>query len=160
MWTLATELPAVLFDWDRYEFVNEVLIMDGMLAPAVGQVPLLDSHQRHSVDDVLGSVRGFSESIAGQYAARDGLVLFAADERSKITRQKVIDRHLIDGSVGYRVHKSIWIPADSEPITVLGKSYEGPLKVSYSWTVKEFSVTPIGADMLVKVRTLCSGQHC
>lgn len=103
LWTLATEMPAVIFDWDRYEFVEEVLLMDGMLTPAVGQVPLLDSHNRMSVDDVLGSVREFSESTAGQFAARDGLVLFAADERSQRTRQKVADRHLLDGSVGYRL---------------------------------------------------------
>lgn len=156
LWTLTSEMPAVVFDWDRWDFVDEVLLMDGMMVPAVGQVPLLDSHNRNSVDDVLGHVRDFAESTAGQYTARDGKVFFAADEKSQRTEQKVVDRHLLDGSVGYQVKKSVWIPEDTEA-AVGGKVFKGPLKVSYSWLLKEFSVTPVGADVLAKVRTLCGG---
>ena len=83
--------------------------MDGMMVPAVGQVTLLDSHNLKTVDDVLGHVRDFIESYAGQYPARGGRI------------------------------------------------FAGPLKVSYSWLLKEFSVTPVGADVLAKVRTLCGG---
>jgi len=156
LWALTSEMPAVVFDWDRWDFVEEVLLMDGMMVPAIGQVPLLDSHNRNSVDDVLGHVRDFSESTAGQYAARDGKVFFAADEKSQRTEQKVVDRHLLDGSVGYQVNKAVWIPEGTEA-AVGGRVFQGPLKVSYSWLLKEFSVTPVGADVLAKVRTLCGG---
>ncbi len=156
LWALTSEMPAVVFDWDRWDFVEEVLLMDGMMVPSIGQVPLLDSHNRNSVDDVLGHVRDFIESTAGQYLARDGKVFFAADEKSQRTEQKVVDRHLLDGSVGYQVQKSVWIPEDTEA-AVNGRIFQGPLKVSYSWLLKEFSVTPVGADVLAKVRTLCGG---
>jgi len=114
LWTLSSEKPVVVFDWDRWDFVEEVLLMDGMMVPPVGQVPLLDSHNRNSVDDVLGHVRDFTEAIAGQYPARDGKVFFAADDKSQRTEQKVIDRHLLDGSVGYHVDKAVWIEEGTE----------------------------------------------
>lgn len=158
LWTLSSEKPVVVFDWERWEFVEEVLLMDGMMVPPVGQVPLLDSHNRNSVDDVLGHVRDFTESTAGQYPARDGRVFFAADEKSQRTEQKVIDRHLLDGSVGYHVEKSVWI-AEGTEASVNGRIFEGPLKVSYLWSLKEFSVTPVGADVLAKVRTLCGARR-
>ncbi|MDH4317947.1 MAG: hypothetical protein OEV64_06120 [Desulfobulbaceae bacterium] len=58
-WILTTEQPATVFGWNRWDFVEEVLLMEGMRVPAIGQVPLLDSHSRASVDDVLGSVSDF-----------------------------------------------------------------------------------------------------
>ncbi|BDD88709.1 hypothetical protein [Desulfofustis limnaeus] len=154
LWTLTTEMPATVWDWERYDFVSEVLLMAGMLVPAVGQVPLLDSHSRWSCDDVLGSVRDFVDATQGQFLAKDARVYFAADEKSRRTRQKVVDRHLLDGSVGYQVLKAVWIP-DGEEAAIGGRVFQGPLKVSYSWLLKEFSVTPVGADVLAKVRTLC-----
>lgn len=154
LWTLSSEKPVVIFDWDRWDFVEEVLLMDGMMVPPVGQVPLLDSHNRNSVDDVLGHVRGFVESTAGQYLARDGKVFFAADDKSQRTEQKVVDRHILDGSVGYNVEKAVWLEEGTEA-AVNGRMFQGPLKVSYLWSLKEFSVTPVGADVLAKVRTLC-----
>jgi hypothetical protein len=155
-WVLSTELPATVWDWDRYEFVSEVLLADGMLVPASGQVPLLDSHNRYSALDVIGHVREFAETVIGDYPARTGQARFAADEKSQTIKQKVIDGHLSDGSVGYQVTKSIWIP-EGMTVNVSGKSFIGPLKVSTQWSLKEFSVTPIGADVLAKVRRMCGG---
>lgn len=153
-WVLTTEQPATVFDWNRWDFVDEVLLMEGMRVPAIGQVPLLDSHRRASVDDVLGSVSDFqrAEDIGG-FAGIDGAVAFAADDKSQRTKQKVLDRHLTDGSVGYGVLKSVWIP-EGESAAVKGTTYEGPLKVSYEWELREFSATPIGADTLAKVRAM------
>ena len=48
------------------------------------------------------------------------------------------------------------IPEGTEA-AVKGRTFAGPLKVSYEWTLKEFSITPIGADTLAKVRSLCAG---
>lgn len=155
-WILSTEMPVTVWDWDRYDFVSEVLLADGMLVPASGQVPLLDSHSRWSALDVLGHVRDFAETMAGEYPAKTGRARFAADEKSQTIKQKVLDGHLTDGSVGYQVLKSIWIP-EGMTVTVAGKSFTGPLKVSTQWSLKEFSVTPIGADVLAKVRRMCGG---
>lgn len=156
LWTLTTEQPAVVFDWDRWDFVDEILLMDGLILPSIRQVPLLDSHNRATVDELLGSVTDFVRSVAANFAAIDGLVRFAADDKSQRTRQKVLDGHITDGSIGYRVHKSIWIPEGTEA-TVKGRTFAGPVKVSHEWSLKEFSITPIGADTLAKVRSLCLG---
>jgi len=147
-------LPALVFDWERWDFVNEVLLADGMMVPAIGQVPLLDSHNRNSARDVLGHVRDFSEAAIGGYQGRNGQIYFAADEDSQIIRQKVADGHITDGSVGYQVLSSIWVPENTE-VLIDGRLFIGPLKVSRKWSLKEFSITPIGADVLAKVRMLC-----
>jgi hypothetical protein len=156
LWVLTTEQPATVFDWDRWDFVSEVLLMDGMVLPAIKQVPLLDSHNRASVDDHLGSVTDLILSTAGGFRSVDGRVRFAADDKSQRTAQKVLDGHITDGSVGYRVDKSIWIPEGTEA-TIKGHTFAGPVKVSHEWILKEFSITPIGADTLAKVRSLCTG---
>ncbi|SDP69637.1 hypothetical protein [Desulforhopalus singaporensis] len=154
-WVLTTEKPTLVWDWKRWEFVYEVLLADGMLVPANGQVVLLDSHSRYSVKDVLGHVRDFSETDAGEYAARSGIVYFAEDADSQAAKQKVEGRHITDGSVGYKQIKSIWIPEGDEA-SVRGRTFEGPLRVTYEWSLMEFSITPIGADVLAKVRDLHS----
>lgn len=150
-WTLTTEQPALVWDWERFDFVSEVLLMDGLVLPAIRQVPLLDAHSRGSVDDHLGSVSDIRTSTAAGFAAVEGLVRFAADDKSQRTRQKVMDGHLTDGSVGYRVERSIWIPEGTEA-AIAGRIFAGPVKVSTAWSLKEFSITPIGADTLAKVR--------
>jgi len=127
------------------------------MIPASGQVPLLDSHKRNSALDVLGHVRDFAEAMAGEYPARSGKVRFAADATSQTVMQKILDKHITDGSVGYQVTKSIWVPEEMT-VTVGGRTFTGPLKVSSEWSLKEFSITPIGADVLAKVRRLCGGS--
>lgn len=155
-WILATEQPAMVYDWERDQVVAEVLLMDGLVLPDNNQVPLLDCHSRWSCEDQIGSVTGFAEAMSGAYPARDGLVRFAADDKAQRTRQKVIDGHLTDGSAGYRVLKSIWIP-DGTELVIRNRTFQGPLKVSMEWAIKEFSLTPIGADSLAKkVRSSCS----
>ena len=157
-WILTTEAPATVFDWERFDFVSEVLLMDGLILPATKQVPLLDSHSRYSVDDILGSVTDIRSAEAGGYAAVDGLVRFARIEHAQNALQLVRDGHLTDGSVGYRVDRAVWIP-EGEQAAIRGRVFDGPVKVSYEWSLKEFSATPIGADALAKVRSLCTGQR-
>ena len=157
-WTLTTEQPSTIFDWERYDFIDEILLADGIVIPESGQVPLLNSHSRYSVADQLGSVRGFSLGQSGIYKSLEGLVFFSeADDTSRSARAKVLEGHLTDGSVGYRVEKSIYIQ-DGEEAYVQGEIYKGPVKVSYRARLMEFSVTPIGADTLAKVRGLCHGE--
>lgn len=158
-WVLTTEKAATVFDWQRWDFVDEILLMDGVVLPENKQIPFLDSHRRGSVDDVLGSVTDFQELAVSGFGGLDGKVRFAADEKSQRTKQKALDGHLTDGSVGYEVLKSIWIP-EGESAKIAGRTFEGPVKVSYKWALKEFSGTPIGADSLAKVRSFCAGDVC
>lgn len=55
----ATERAVNVFDWERWDIVPEVLLMSGVQLSASGQVPLLDSHERGSVSNVLGSFSSF-----------------------------------------------------------------------------------------------------
>ncbi|MGI6655252.1 MAG: hypothetical protein ACOX5Z_00170 [Desulfobulbus sp.] len=151
LWVLATERPTPVFDWERYEVVDEVLLVGGMLAPPAGQVPLLDTHSRYSVRDVLGHVRDFASAMEDGFAAVTGRVFFADDPASRSAADKILAGHITDGSVGYRQLKSIWVP-DGEQITFGGRLYAGPVRLTYQWELREFSATPIGADILAKAK--------
>src|SRR4030067_566437 len=53
----ATEDPCTVLDYDRWQMVDEVLLMSGLRTKEIrnGKVPLLDAHQRATVRNVLGS---------------------------------------------------------------------------------------------------------
>lgn len=156
-WILATDQPSQVFDWARGGFVDEVLLCEGLEYPA--QLPLLDAHNRWSVSSQIGSVRDFRLTESGGYRALEGRVFFSeADELSRAAAAKVREGHITDGSVGYRVDRSVWIP-DGERANVGGRDFVGPLKVSYRACLKEFSVCPIGADTLAKVRAMSRGKR-
>ena len=157
-WILATEQPAQVYDWQRGAFVSEVLLIDGI--PIPDHLPLLDSHSRESVGNVIGSVRNIRVTTAGGYRALEGEVVFSeADDLSRAAAAKVAEGHITDGSIGYRVDKSAWID-EERSANIMGREFTGPLKVSYRAELKEFSVCPIGADTLAKVRAaLIRGQQ-
>lgn len=153
-WILTTEKPTVVWDWERWDFVEEILLADGMIVPAIGQVSLLDCHDRSTIEKVHGHVREFGEAEAEEFLARTGMVIFADDHKSQVARDKVFGNHITDGSVGYQQIKSVWVPED-EQVSVKGRIFDGPVRVTYQWLLKEFSLTPIGADVLAKARLLC-----
>ena len=139
----ATEEPARVWDWDRYEIVDEVLLMDGVQTP--DQVPLLDAHSRYNTASVLGSVRGFSPE--GSQLIADAYFSSTAEDSLTLVREG----HLTDVSVGYQVLEAVWI-AEDERSTVNGREFEGPLRVATSWVLREVSLVPIGADEYAKIR--------
>ena len=127
-WVIASEQPAQVCDWQLDRVVDEVLLMDGAVYPGNGQVPLLDCHNRWTCDDQLGSVSGFKIATIGDYQAITGVVRFAQDEKSARTKQKVLDKHITDGSAGYRVLNAVWVP-DGVSVTIRGRAFAGPLNV-------------------------------
>src|ERR1041384_633124 len=56
---VASENPVKVWDWER-GLIDEVLLSDGM--DPVDQVPLLDAHNRSSIDCMQGSIRDFSST--------------------------------------------------------------------------------------------------
>jgi hypothetical protein len=144
----ATENPVRVMDYDRWEQVDEILLMSGVRLPSTRQVPLLDSHSRWSSSDVIGSARELR--IAGNELicrAHFSTVGSASDIFTKVA-----EGHLTDFSIGYRINKSIWIP-EGQTQKIGGKSFTGPVKLVTDWTVKELSTTPIGADEAAKARS-------
>lgn len=126
---LATETPVQVYDFERMEVVDEIIRLDGMDVPK--QVPMVDSHGRESVKNVLGSIRDFQ--------VRDGQLIgrayFAADEVSRATFEKYADGHLTDFSVGART---------------LNREFKGRTKTITRSTLIEGSAVVVGADREAK----------
>lgn len=126
---LATETPVQVYDFERMEVVDEVIRLDGMDVPK--QVPMVDSHGRESVKNVLGSIRDFQ--------VRDGQLIgrayFAADDVSRATFEKYADGHLTDFSVGART---------------LNREFKGRTKTITQSRLIEGSAVVVGADREAK----------
>lgn len=145
---LATEQPVRVYDYRAGGLIEEVLRVDGAQLPE--QMPLLETHDRWSLDSVLGSVR----QIRREGDTIVGRLHFADDERADRAWRKVRAGHLTDTSVGYSVGQYQDIPA-GKTVTVNGRSYTAgarPLRVSTEWTPRESSLVPIGADSAAKIR--------
>lgn len=126
---LATETPVQVYDFERMEVIDEIIRLDGMDVPK--QVPMVDSHGRESVKNVLGSIRDFQ--------VRDGQLIgrayFAADEVSRATFEKYADGHLTDFSVGART---------------LNREFKGRTKTITRSKLIEGSAVVVGADREAK----------
>lgn len=145
----ATENPVMVFDPERWQVVPEVLLMSGARLPISRKIPLLDSHNRGTSGDVLGSARNLDISGTELHARAQ-----FSDKTAKAREVAglVADGDVEDFSIGYRVNRSVWIP-EGETQIVDGRSFTGPLKVSADWTPRELSATPIGADEAAKARS-------
>lgn len=94
---LATEDPVTTFDINRAEIVEESLDLSGMEFP--NQVPMVDTHERSSVRNVLGSIR----NLAIDGGRLIGRAFFASDKEGQRIEGLYRDGHLTDFSVGARV---------------------------------------------------------
>ena len=146
--TLATENPSPVFDFNRYEVVDEVLVIDGVELPKSRQIPMLDVHSRFSNDNVLGSIRDLKK----QGAELVGRAVFSSAESVSEIWTKIREGHLTDFSAGYKPLESQWVP-EKERYEYRGVTYEGPVLITKKWKIREGSVVPIGADELATART-------
>ena len=144
----ATESPVTVFDYERFEPVDEVLLMAGLQLPESRQLPLLDAHSRHSTSNVIGSIRGLKVS-GGQLIGR---AHFSSSPEVEPVWTRVREGHLTDFSIGYRVLESVWIP-DGQSQKIGSRTFSGPVRVSTAWEAKELSAVPIGADKDAKARS-------
>lgn len=147
--TVATETPAQVWDWERFDVIHEVLLMRGATWPEIGQAPLLDSHARDSTRHILGSARNFR--IDGDQLLAD--VFLADGATGEAIGHKIAGGHLTDLSIGYQVQEGHFIP-DGQVQTIDGREFAGPVKVVTLWEIKEVSLTPIGADKKAKIRSM------
>jgi len=146
---LATEERVQVLDLSRWAVVEEILLMNGR--KSVDKIPLLDSHNRSSIQNQLGSIRNFrvedNKLIGRKYFSRSPV----ADHAWTLTKEG----HSTDNSIGYRITKSETIPR-GQTVIVEGRSFaagdENDLRVVTEWELKEASVVPIGADKEAKNR--------
>ncbi len=145
---LSTEKAVDIHDWDRGR-ISEILLASG--AEFSEQMPLLDSHSRYSVEDVIGSLRNIhadgNSIIAKAY--------FGETQRSIDAFKLVQQKHLTDVSIGYRVLEAN-IAEKGQTIQVGNRSYSATdkaLRVVTKYKIYEGSLTPIGANDEAKVRS-------
>ena len=149
---VATEEPVEVFDFERYEVVKEVLIVEGAEMPKSRQVPLLDTHRRFDTANVLGSIR----ELKKEGAQLVGRAHFSSVADVDAIWTKVREGHLTDFSAGYRPIDSQWVP-EGETYDFKGRSFKGPVRVTKRWRIREGSIVPIGADELAKARAATEG---
>lgn len=144
--TITTETPVRMYDWESGEVVPEVLLSKGCVMPK--QVPLLDTHSRWSTADVYGSVR----NKVVEETAVAGTANFSTTPRADEAFVKYREGHLTDFSAGYLVNDVTRVKK-GEKVEIDGRSWKGPVNVVTSWTLKEVSCCPIGADAKAKARS-------
>lgn len=144
---ISTETPVDEMDWERYEIVPRVLLATGAQIPKSGQVPLLDSHNRYSVEHQLGSIRNLTK----EEGAVSGRLTFS--ETATHAWTKVREGHVTDVSVGFRIMEETYIP-EGQTKRIKGRDFTGPMNVATKWRLDEGSITPIGADEAAKMRGL------
>ncbi len=148
-----TENPVRIWDWERKAFLNEILLINGASLPDSGRIPLLDSHNRASITGVLGSARNFQKKDNTLEAE----VAFSETESGQNAAVNVRDGHLTDFSVGYYPLEAVYLePGETREIE--GRTFEGPLKITTRWQLRELSVTAIGADRAATARSVDGGN--
>ena len=144
---MASETPVRMFDWETGESVPEVLLAKGCTMPK--QVPLLDTHSRYSTSDVLGSVRSKRVEDGGFVIGR---AIFSSTPKAEEAFVKYEEGHLTDFSAGYRINDVTRVKK-GQTVEIDGRAWRGPVNVVTSWTLKEVSCCPIGADAKAKARS-------
>lgn len=144
--TLATESPVRVYDWSRGEVVDEVLLMSGLKVPR--QMPMLNSHSRFNVRDVLGSIRDLSKTD-GELT---GTAHFASSEDGQSAYQLYKEGHATDFSIGFEIVRSEFVERGATK-KFSGKEIIGPARVITNSRAFEGSAVPIGADAAAKARS-------
>lgn len=142
--TIATESPVEVYDFARRQVIREVLLVDGIEFPQ--QIPIVDSHNRTTVRNVLGSLRGLSTDD-GSFQGR---AYFSSKPTAQEAMRDVLDGHITDFSVTARNLASVFIP-EGQTQVVNGKTYEGPTRVVTRSKALDGSIVAIGADSNAKV---------
>ena len=145
---IASENPVERWDERRGEVVQEILLTSGLeFRDGRNQLPIVDSHDRSTTRNVLGSIRNIQ--VMGDEVV--GVPMFARDTDSQDAYYKVIDGHITDFS----------ITADPLAITEVkrgqvavfeGKEIKGPANVVTRWQPTDASLVAAGADVRSKVR--------
>lgn len=146
---VATENPVERYDSQRGYVVREVLDMDGLkFRNSSRQLPIVDSHDRSTVGNVLGSVRNLR--VEGDALVGDAY--FARDERSQEAFTKLMDGHLTDFSITASPSEIGFVERGKQYTTGRGATIDGPADIVTEWTPTDASLVATGADARSTVR--------
>ena len=140
---IASENAVERYDEERDMVIREVLLMDGMeLCGGRTQVPIVDSHDRTTVANVLGSVRRMR--IEGDELVGDAF--FATDPISQDAYSKARDGHLTDFSITAIPSEIMFVERGQTYTTSRGNVIEGPANIITRWMPTDASICATGAD--------------
>lgn len=149
-----TEIPALMWDWERYERIDEILVAAGGEIPP--SIVLLRNHNRSDLIDIVGSAREFRLEENKQWACRSYLAeQVDAAQQTNAYWSLIKGGHLRAVSIGYSVLDYVDIAAGEKKL-VGGRYYTAKarrLRVSTAWKAHELSLTPIGADEAALIRS-------
>lgn len=146
---IATENPVERYDHERGIVVREVLEMDGIkLRGGRTQLPIVDSHDRQTVGNVLGSVRNIH--VEGDELVGDAY--FATDQKSRESYEKLIDGHLTDFSITASPMGGVFVERGQSYTTKRGTTVDGPADIVSQWMPTDASLVATGADERSVVR--------
>lgn len=131
-------------DWDRYQDYWEELSLDPAhvrMERLRSGAPLLNTHSRWSLEDVLGVVESADISREGATAK----VRFSDRETVEPIFRDVQNKIIRNVSVGYATYKVEKLPPDE-------RSEGLPIHRATDWEPMELSLVPIGADAGAGVR--------
>lgn len=147
---VASENPVERYDSERDSVIREILLMDGVeFRTDRMQLPIVDSHDRSTVRNVLGSVRNIR--VDGSQLIGDAT--FARDTDSQDAYQKLLDGHLTDFSIT-ATPKQVLAVRRGETYSLRGEPIEGPADIVTRWMPTDASLVAAGADETSTVRDL------
>ena len=139
---VASENPVERYDEERGEVIREILSMDGLkLRGGKDKLPIVDSHDRSTIRNVLGSVQNLR--IEGTELVGDAK--FARNADSQDAYWKLKDGHVDDFSITAT-------PNEIENIqrgeTRIFREVElnGPVDIVTDWMPTDASLVAVGAD--------------
>ena len=149
-----TDAPAIVVDWDRWEYVREVLPMRYAELPDDDYAPFLDAHSRVSIEKVLGSAKNWNTTEHELLCKT-----FVSEEEQKL-RNNIKARHVRKVSLGYKTDPdfTVEIPKGAS-VTIDGVEYRNEYNDGYPFLVRtwfkvsEESAVPIGADAIAQFKS-------
>lgn len=147
---IATENPVERVDPETEDVVREILAMDGVeFRGGKNQLPIVDSHDRSTVRNVLGSVRNIR--VDGTELIGDAV--FAHDADSQNAFRKLMDGHLTDFSITAEP-RDVQVIQRGETQVIRGQEITGPAHYVSRWSPTDASLVAAGADETSTVREL------
>ncbi len=145
---IASENPVERWDETRQEVVKEILLTSGLeFRDGRNQLPIVDSHDRSTTRNVLGSIR--SIQVIGDEVV--GVPMFARDTDSQDAYYKVIDGHITDFSITADPLEILEVKR-GQVANIQGREIAGPANVVTRWQPTDASLVAAGADVRSKVR--------
>lgn len=147
---IASENPVERWDDNAGEYYQEILDMNGVKFRSNRmQLPIVDSHDRSTVRNVLGSVR----NIRPDGTQLVGDATFARDTDSQTAFDKLMDGHLTDFSITATPNAQRAIRR-GEAVAHRDSQIQGPAVIVTDWTPTDASLVAAGADETSTVREL------